>query len=121
MLGPARRSGETLDGRAIQRREDAILYLQGQARTLADQGITADLETVVDRNAADAILAAAAAPDVDVLVMATHGRGGLSRLIVGSVTDQVLRRCRKPMLLYRPRPVEVPTQDLRDAFLVYGH
>jgi nucleotide-binding universal stress UspA family protein len=122
LLGPARRGGEAPEERIIQRRADAVSYLEGQARTLAAEGIEADREVVVDRSAAAAILAAAADPDMDVLVMATHGRGGVTRLLMGSVADQVLRHCRKPLLLYRPRPIGTLRQEqLQDAFLVYGH
>jgi len=35
--------------------------------------------------------------------MATHGRHGISRLVMGSVAAGVLPRARVPLLLYRPR------------------
>jgi hypothetical protein len=40
--------------------------------------------------------------DVDLIAMATHGRGGLKRLLMGSVTDATLQRSRLPLLLVRP-------------------
>jgi nucleotide-binding universal stress UspA family protein len=39
---------------------------------------------------------------VDLIAMATHGRGGLPRLFLGSVADKVLRGCHTPLLVYRP-------------------
>lgn len=39
---------------------------------------------------------------VGLVVMTTHGRGGLSRLWLGSVADQLLRRTAAPVLLLRP-------------------
>jgi nucleotide-binding universal stress UspA family protein len=39
---------------------------------------------------------------VDLIAMATHGRGGLMRMVVGSVADVVLRSTDLPVLLYRP-------------------
>lgn len=33
--------------------------------------------------------------------MATHGRGGFKRLVLGSVTDEVLRGAKVPVLVYR--------------------
>jgi nucleotide-binding universal stress UspA family protein len=39
---------------------------------------------------------------VDLLIMATHGRGGLERLVLGSVADYVLPRVRIPVLLVHP-------------------
>jgi len=121
ILGPARRSAESDGGRTIQRREDAIAYLETQARVLSAAGIEAEIEAVVDRSPATAVLNAATAPAIDVLIMATHGRGGLTRLLMGSVADQILRNCQKPLLLYRPQPMPVPQRELQDAFLSYGH
>jgi nucleotide-binding universal stress UspA family protein len=39
---------------------------------------------------------------MDLVVMATHGRGGLKRLLVGSVTEDVIRRLEVPILVTRP-------------------
>lgn len=121
VLGPARRTGGPEDPRSLQRREDAIAYLKVQAALLAEHGLECDILTVVDRNAADAILKLAQEEDVDLLTMATHGRGGVSRLVMGSIADQVMRQCRKPVMLYRPRPVALPHPELQDAFTIYGH
>jgi len=41
----------------------------------------------------------------DLIVMATHGRGGLQRLAMGSVTERVLHTTRHPMLIVRPTEV----------------
>jgi nucleotide-binding universal stress UspA family protein len=38
----------------------------------------------------------------DIVAMATHGRTGLARWIIGSVTDRVLQGTRLPMLIIRP-------------------
>lgn len=40
--------------------------------------------------------------DIDVVVMATHGRAGLSRAMYGSVADELVRRSRVPVILLRP-------------------
>lgn len=50
----------------------------------------------------DAILDTAAATDVDLIAMSTHGRGGLARMVMGSVADEVVRRAHMPVLLIRP-------------------
>jgi nucleotide-binding universal stress UspA family protein len=44
----------------------------------------------------------------DLLVMATHGRGGLARWFLGSVAEAVVRRASVPVLLIRATP---PTPD----------
>ena len=44
--------------------------------------------------------------DFDLIVMATHGRKGLSRLFIGSVTEEVIRRAPCPVLAIRAKVVE---------------
>ena len=39
---------------------------------------------------------------VDLIVMATHGRGGLSHLLIGSVTEKVVRTANRPVLTVHP-------------------
>jgi nucleotide-binding universal stress UspA family protein len=40
---------------------------------------------------------------IDAIALATHGHGGLARLLLGSVSDKVVRGATVPVLLYRPR------------------
>lgn len=54
---------------------------------------------IVHGSAADAILRAANEEDADLIVMSTHGRGGLGRWLYGSVADTVLRDANRPVLL----------------------
>jgi nucleotide-binding universal stress UspA family protein len=50
--------------------------------------------------------------DVDLIVMGTHGRGPIQRLLLGSVADKVVRRAPCPVLTVRlPRQ---PTEELQD-------
>jgi nucleotide-binding universal stress UspA family protein len=42
----------------------------------------------------------------DMIAIATHGRGGLRRLVMGSVTEHILGATRLPLLIVRPREVE---------------
>jgi nucleotide-binding universal stress UspA family protein len=51
--------------------------------------------------AADAIIDYAAAHDIDFIVMGTHGRRGVRRLLLGSVTEEVIRRSPCPVLTMR--------------------
>jgi len=57
---------------------------------------------VVDWPPAEAILADAAAHRADLIALATHGRGELSQLLLGSVAEQVVRGASVPVLLARP-------------------
>lgn len=60
------------------------------------------LSVVADKHPERMILHASANWGVDVIAMATHGRGGVGRLMLGSVADRVLRETDRPLLLYRP-------------------
>lgn len=46
--------------------------------------------------------------DCDLVIMGTHGRGGLRHLIFGSVAEYVLRHARSPVLTVRDRPDNEP-------------
>ena len=49
--------------------------------------------------------------ECDVIVMGTHGRGGLMHLLLGSVTEHVLRHARCPVLTIRDRPDNEPSLE----------
>jgi nucleotide-binding universal stress UspA family protein len=53
---------------------------------------------IAEGSTADAILAKADAMPADLLVMGTHGRSGFERLVLGSVTEKVLRKAACPVL-----------------------
>lgn len=65
---------------------------------------TTDVAT--DLTAARAILAKAESCGAGVIAMATHGRTGLARLVMGSCADSVVRGAVQPILLYRPTKSE---------------
>lgn len=52
---------------------------------------------------AERIVALAYAVDADVIVLGTHGRQGLDRLVLGSVADEVVRRAPCGVFVLRPR------------------
>ena len=52
-------------------------------------------------NAADEILKTAEQIDADLIAMSTHGRSGISRIALGSVTENVLRSSKRPVLVVR--------------------
>jgi nucleotide-binding universal stress UspA family protein len=61
-----------------------------------------EIHTKIDGDPAKAILRAADELKVDSVVMATHGRKGLGRLILGSVAERVVRESPRPVLTVRP-------------------
>jgi nucleotide-binding universal stress UspA family protein len=56
---------------------------------------------VVDDDPRDAILKAAEDTHADLIVIGTHGRRGLSRMVLGSVAEDVMRRAQCPVLAVR--------------------
>ncbi len=60
--------------------------------------------------AAEQILKAADDPDVQMIVMGSHGRTGLGRLLMGSVAETVLRRAHCPVLVVKPPRATCATQ-----------
>lgn len=57
---------------------------------------------IVEGHPVSAIVQAAEELDASVIVMGTHGRSGLNRLMMGSVTERVLRESSHPLLTVRP-------------------
>jgi nucleotide-binding universal stress UspA family protein len=54
---------------------------------------------------AQEITAAAAEADADLIAMTTHGRSGLTRVLFGSVAEQVMRNAQIPVMIVRPLEV----------------
>ncbi|NOX64099.1 MAG: universal stress protein [Chloroflexi bacterium] len=80
---------------------EAQAYLNGLVETLKEEGVRASAEALENENVAVAIVEYAREHDIDLIVMSTHGRGGLSRLVFGSVAEGVLRQAPCPVLLVR--------------------
>jgi nucleotide-binding universal stress UspA family protein len=62
-------------------------------------GISCETVHVEEENSYKAIIDAAKARDCDLIVMASHGRKGLSALVLGSETVKVLTHCGIPVLV----------------------
>ena len=69
---------------------------KGQKTDVKVKAVTAKSELV-----AEAIIAAAKRQKCDLIVMASHGRKGLKRLLLGSETQQVLTHSHIPVLVLR--------------------
>ena len=84
--------------------EEAAGYLEAIAKRFEDSGVT--IETHVHPNpehdVAKSVAEHAAELDSDLIVLATHGSGGLRRLLFGRIAQQVLRQTTTPILLMRP-------------------
>jgi nucleotide-binding universal stress UspA family protein len=70
------------------------------ARLSASEAGALEVETVVvEGNPASEIVRVAAERGIDLIVLGSHGRGGISRAILGSVADKVMRTAACPVLI----------------------
>jgi nucleotide-binding universal stress UspA family protein len=89
-----------------QRQFDAEEYLAPIAVELRNKGVRVEIR--VRRGApSDQIVAAARETGADLIAMSTHGRGGLGRLLFGSVAQSVLRHADIPVFLMRATESQV--------------
>jgi nucleotide-binding universal stress UspA family protein len=82
--------------------EEARQYVERVAAPLRENGLDVAAVALYNSTPATAILDYAAGAGVDTIAMATHGRGGWSRVALGSVADKVMRGTMMPVLVYRP-------------------
>lgn len=87
--------------RAMQLEEERSETLFETAREICDEhGVSLETKTVVGRPA-DRIVDFAAENDVDRIVLGSHGRSGVSRILLGSVAERVVRRASVPVTVVR--------------------
>ena len=84
-----------------QNQQDAEDYVLKVKNNLRAQGVASRAVTV-EGSPADEILSYTEKNNVDLIVMSTHGRSGLSRFFFGSVAERVSRHSRAPVLLLAP-------------------
>jgi len=65
------------------------------------RGVDADC-VIWEGAAGEAIVAAAASAGADLIVVGSHRRSGLGRMLLGSVSDHVVRNAPVPVLVVRP-------------------
>jgi nucleotide-binding universal stress UspA family protein len=89
-----------------QFRETLVNNAQDQLRQFADLSDGIQPECIVEESMApDAILCAARSRAINLIIMGTHGRRGFDHLMLGSVTERVLRHAPCPVLaVARSRP-----------------
>ena len=78
----------------------STIYLRGIATTFPDGNVTCTVEK--DR-AEEAIIGKAGADGGTLIAMATHGRSGMDRFLLGSVAEKVLRGSANPLVLVRAK------------------
>ncbi len=81
------------------RKEQAASTLDGAAKSAREAGVPCETIQVENGQPHQAIIAAADDKGCDLIVMSSHGRGGLSMLLIGSVTNKVLTQAKTPVLV----------------------
>jgi nucleotide-binding universal stress UspA family protein len=87
-------------------REKAENYLAGAVDYLKTQGVTAQsvlIKPDMMQSTADVILDYAEKNNIDLIIMSTHGRSGISKWAFGSVADRVVRASITPVLTVTPK------------------
>ena len=107
---PMETSWESVTSMLREEGEDALRAAEDRART--DRVVTAMREGPPSRE----IVEYADAEGCDLVVMGTHGRGGLNRLLLGSVAERVVRSSNVPVLTVRVGADEAePPEEVDEA------
>ena len=81
--------------------ESAARSLSDASRTLREMGLEVETHVMSGSHPADGILSFAREKSPDAIALTTHGRGGITRMLLGSVVDKVVRAAHGPVLVYR--------------------
>ncbi|HSJ25151.1 MAG TPA: universal stress protein [Longimicrobiales bacterium] len=110
IMPPAAMGAVYSEAGAEASKDTAAKYLTSVANRMRARGARVDVATVFHTSPALGILDFAATHAVDMVAMATHGRGGWSRVALGSVADKVMRGTMMPVLLLRPEKAAATPQ-----------
>ena len=95
-------------------REDAEAHLADATERARDAGVDADTVIEVGRPA-NTIVGYAENHDVDQIVMGSHGRSGVTRILLGSVAETVIRRSPVPVTVARANATRTDSTNAEDA------
>ncbi len=119
-IARAPEAGQTEEDRVILEEAAAAgTYLKAIAEKVKAEGIGVRV-AVIEAPADTAILSYAHTEDVDVIVMSTHGRSGVGRVLMGSVAEKVMLTTKRPVMLVKPEKSYVPRIDEADVFSSTG-
>jgi nucleotide-binding universal stress UspA family protein len=90
---------EEIDKLTEQIKKHAASVLNRAANAAKEAGVPCDTIHVENERPYQAIIAAAKDKGCDLIVMASHGRSGLSAVLLGSVTNKVLTHTKTPVLV----------------------
>ena len=92
-------------------RDQAVTYLEGVRASLGDLGVSISC-IAHEGNPADQIIREAERTPNTLIAMATHGRSGVGRWVLGSVTDKVLLGTTDPLLITHAQEGVLDSSDL---------
>jgi nucleotide-binding universal stress UspA family protein len=98
-IGEANAAG--LQAYMASARESGLRAADRVGQAARDEGVAFDIQVVENHQAAAGIVDAAQAAGADLIVMGSHGRGGLARLVLGSVAAKVLVLSTVPVLVIK--------------------
>ena len=84
-----------------QEKATAVNYLNDIVNRVQYEGINVEAKVILGR-VAESIVDFAVKNDVDLIIIATHGRSGVNRWLRGSVANRVLHAVRSPILIIPP-------------------
>jgi nucleotide-binding universal stress UspA family protein len=92
---------DTPAGYKIRMKEHAETTLGAAARAAQAAGVACETVQVENEHPYQAIIDTAVSKGCDLIVMASHGRHGISAIVLGSETVKVLTHCKIPVLVHR--------------------
>jgi nucleotide-binding universal stress UspA family protein len=122
VLMPTREEAAHFDAQALERRRESEHkgsenYLSHVRGPLEEAGLEVDT-AVCDGEPAEAIERLVEEQHASLIAMATHGRGGLTRLLLGSVAERMLGHATVPILLVHGREHAAPPTASLDRLLI---
>ena len=75
-------------------------YLEEKAKELSDKGVATET-AIIFGEVVHELVEFVSAHEVDLIIMATHGRSGVSRMFLGSIADRTLHASPVPVLMVR--------------------
>ena len=82
-------------------KKTALRHLEVVRKAATDNGVACTLDYALSDHPADAIIKAVRKHKCDLIYMGSHGRSGLSKLLLGSQTSKVLAQTHIPVLVHR--------------------
>ena len=94
------------DSQVLEMLQQMKQYLIGLRTELRQEDVTVRTQVIEGAGVANQICEYVNAEGVDLVVMSTHGRGGLARFLFGSIANKIMQCVKVPVLLIRPDDAE---------------